>query len=141
MKVGCPVSKVDTELSMSPRLRVEIRRGKKLRHDLRVLATFIRIYCDALHRDVAREPVTLRTCNIEAICGGSVRLCAECRKLLQHAFVKRMACPLDPKPACKHCPTHCYVPAYRARIREVMRFAGRRLVRSGRLDYLWHLLF
>ena len=55
--------------------------------------------------------------------------------------MKRSRCPLDPKPACKHCPVHCYHPTYRQNIREVMRYSGRRLVLSGRLDMLYHLLF
>jgi hypothetical protein len=48
---------------------------------------------------------------------------------------------MDPKPACKHCPQHCYAPRYRDEIREVMRYSGRKLVMSGRVDYLVHLLF
>jgi hypothetical protein len=48
---------------------------------------------------------------------------------------------MDPKPMCKHCPSHCYRPSYRARIREVMKFSGRKMVLSGRLDFLLHLLF
>jgi hypothetical protein len=48
---------------------------------------------------------------------------------------------MDPKPACKHCPSHCYHPDYRKRIREVMRYSGRNMVLGGRLDYLYHLLF
>jgi hypothetical protein len=113
----------------------------KLRKDLKVLATFMRIYCDGEHRDQPRAPVTLKMHDVAAVYGRPVVLCASCRKLLQHAFVKRAACPLDPKPMCKHCPSHCYAPNYRAQVREVMRVAGKRLVWSGRLDYLWHLLF
>jgi hypothetical protein len=48
---------------------------------------------------------------------------------------------MHPKPACKHCPAHCYHPTYRARIREVMKFSGRKMLLGGRLDYLFHLLF
>ncbi|MEW6249955.1 MAG: nitrous oxide-stimulated promoter family protein [Planctomycetota bacterium] len=120
--------------------------ARVVRKDLRILATFIRIYCEGQHRGAVREPVTLRHYAVGALCGSArrprlLRLCPTCRKLLQHAFVKRVGCPLDPKPACKHCPTHCYAPRYREEIRAVMRYAGRRLVLSGRLDYLWHLLF
>ena len=56
-----------------------------------------------------------------------------------HAFVKRQTCPMSPKPSCKKCPQNCYASAYRARIREVMKVSGRRLVLRGRLDYLLHL--
>jgi hypothetical protein len=95
------------------------------RKDLKTLALFIRV----------------KTHDVTAIAGRELVLCESCRKLLAHAFVKRSHCPMHPKPACKHCPSHCYHPAYRAQIREVMRFSGRKMVLGGRLDYLFHLLF
>jgi len=48
---------------------------------------------------------------------------------------------MHPKPACKHCPSHCYHPTYRAKIRQVMKFSGKKMLLGGRLDYLIHLLF
>jgi len=114
---------------------------RKLRRDLRTLARFIGLYCRTRHADAPRTPVTLKTHDVAALNGRPLSLCAECRKLLAHAFVKRTLCPYDPKPMCKKCPTHCYAPRYRAQIREVMRYCGRRLVLRGRLDYLFHLLF
>jgi len=112
-----------------------------LRRDLKTLARFIELYCDQNHKDAARQAVSLRTHDVQAIAGRSISLCAGCRNLLTHAFVKRSNCPMTPKPACKHCPTHCYHPRYRAAIKEVMRFSGRRMVLGGRLGYLIHLLF
>ena len=112
---------------------------RKLRRDLKVLARFIDVYCRHRHRAEEKAPTRLRNIDVEAIYGRSLRLCSECRKLLAHAFIKRLRCPLNPKPACKKCPTHCYAPAYRARIREVMKYSGRRLVLTGRVHYLYHL--
>jgi hypothetical protein len=109
--------------------------------DLRTLALFISIYCDRKHPDSTKEPAFLKTHDVQAIACRPIVLCDECRKLLAHAFVKRSHCPFDPKPACKHCPSHCYHPTYRAQIRQVMKFSGRHLVLSGRLDLLYHLLF
>lgn len=83
----------------------------------------------------------LRSHNVECLTGHAVKLCLDCGKLLAHALVKRSHCPMNPKPACKHCPRHCYHPRYRRMIAEVMRFSGKRLVLSGRVDYLLHLLF
>jgi hypothetical protein len=114
---------------------------RALRRDLKILAQFVRIYCDHRHPQSEKEPLHLRTHDVAAIAGREVVLCANCRKLLAHAFVKRTGCPLDPKPACRRCPAHCYLPKYRAAIREVMRYSGTKLVLSGRLDYLYHLLF
>ena len=45
------------------------------------------------------------------------------------------------KPACRNCPQHCYHPHWRKRIKEVMRFSGAKLLLTGRLDYLFHILF
>ena len=113
----------------------------KLEKDLRVLVRFIRLYCDHRHGAAAKEPFSLRGLDGRSLGRRPVVLCHPCRKLLAHALVKRSRCPLDPKPACKHCPVHCYHPTYRQNIREVMRYSGRRLVLSGRLDMLYHLLF
>jgi hypothetical protein len=113
----------------------------KLRRDLKTLARFIELYCGENHPDAARQAVSLRTHDVRGIAGSAIALCPACTQLLTHAFVKRSHCPMNPKPACKHCPAHCYHPRYRAAIGEVMRFSGRRMVIGGRLDYLIHLLF
>lgn len=111
------------------------------RRDLKTLATFIQLFCDTRHEASERGAPTLRGVDPREVVGRELTLCEDCRKLLQHAFFKRMRCPYDPKPMCKKCPSHCYAPKYREKIREVMRCSGRRMVLGGRLDYLWHLLF
>ena len=119
---------------------------RRKRKDLKTLALFVGIYCRGRHPDRARQPMTKQDLppHFPAARAGIDHLpgvCPECRKLLLHALVKRLACPMVPKPMCKHCPRQCYAPAYRQRIRQVMKYAGRRLVLGGRLDYLYHLLF
>ena len=109
-----------------------------VRKDLRMLGLFIRLYCDDHHEHAA--PVALQGFNLREITGENLRLCPECTKLLAHAFVKRSHCPMDPKPQCKHCSNHCYAPAYQEKIRTVMQYSGRKMILSGRLDYLVHLL-
>ena len=113
----------------------------ELLRDLKTLALFIDLYCRHKHAQAERMPAELRTHDVALIAGRTIVLCPECTKLLAHAFVKRTHCPMDPKPMCKHCPNHCYHPTYRAQIREVMKFSGRKMVLGGRLDYLFHLLF
>ena len=107
--------------------------------DLRILARFIEVYCNSWHKDQPRNEVVLKGHDILALTGRPLYLCESCFKLLAHAFYKRFHCPMHPKPACKHCPQHCYHPLFRQQIREVMKHSGRKLVLSGRLDYLWHL--
>jgi hypothetical protein len=82
-----------------------------------ILRRFIQVYCRRTH----------------ATTGG---LCAACQDLLAYAEDRLDHCPHDPRPACRRCPTHCYRPEYRARIREVMRSSGMYFVRRGRLDWL-----
>jgi hypothetical protein len=115
--------------------------SKELRKDLRTVALFIDLYCRYKHKGSDKRPADLKVYDVPAIAGRKIVVCEECRKLLTHAFVKRAHCPMEPKPACKHCPSHCYHPTYRAQIREVMRFSGRKMLLAGRLDYLVHLLF
>ena len=114
---------------------------QEVKNDLKVLANFIDIYCKNRHFDRPRQPVSLKGHDVNDLAGRPVQLCDTCVKLILHAFVKRTNCPLSPKPACKHCPDHCYHPRYREAIQEVMRYSGRKLILSGRLDYLFHLLF
>lgn len=103
--------------------------------DLRLLARFIACWCHQQH-DPAPRQSTETTGELPAHL-----LCSECRELLSYAIARRRACPLDPKPACKDCPIHCYKPERRAEIRKIMRFSGRHLILRGRLDLLWHYFF
>src|SRR4051794_15923006 len=100
----------------------------ELYQDLKTLALFIDLYCRCKHGDRTREVVHLRTHDVASIATRTIILCPECAKLLAHAFVKRSHCPMHPKPACKHCPSHCYHPVYREKIREVMKFSGRKML-------------
>ena len=84
----------------------------------RVLRRFIEVYCHAHHG--ASPP----------------QLCEECLELWEYALAKLGRCPYDPKPKYKHCPTHCYKPGMRDRIKQVMRFSGIYNVKRGRLDWL-----
>jgi hypothetical protein len=113
----------------------------ELTRDLKTLALFISLYCRYKHTQVPKTIAQMKSHNVTQIAGRPVELCPECTKLLMHAFVKRTSCPMDPKPMCKHCPSHCYAPHYRARIQEVMRYSGKKMLFAGRLDYLFHLLF
>jgi len=115
--------------------------AKSIESDVQTLATFIETYCHGNHSDAAKRLPTLRPQELALLGDKLPFLCEECHKLLTHAVVKRSHCPMDPKPACKHCSNHCYAPVYRQKIREVMKYSGRKLVLSGRVDYLLHLLF
>lgn len=115
--------------------------SKKLLRDGQVLCRFVSIYCDAHHRDRSRN-VFIGRGKIVSLQGGlKPELCRECAEILGYGLGKLLLCPYDPKPRCKHCPTHCYAPRQRKQIREIMRFSGKWLVTHGRLDLLFKLLF
>jgi hypothetical protein len=91
--------------------------------DQHILEEFVHIYCGGRHKTPNGQ------------------LCADCQDLLAYSLERLLRCPQDPKPSCKHCEIHCYKPVYRERIRDVMRYSGKRLLLQGRLDLLWHYLF
>ncbi len=56
-------------------------------------------------------------------------LCPECQALLDYAFERLRRCPFqENKPTCAKCTVHCYKPAMREKVRQVMRHAGPRML-------------
>jgi hypothetical protein len=81
---------------------------------------------------IAREKRTIQAM-IEVFCRARHRshgaLCPECQELYGYAVARLDRCPFGAeKTTCAKCPVHCYKPAMRERIREVMRFAGPRML-------------
>ncbi len=107
----------------------------RVKRDIAVLAGFVSIYCRENH-DGEKLPFAPGKLLSPLFDGADITVCDDCSRLLLHGAVKRSMCPLDPKPSCKKCVTHCYAPGYRDKIREVMRFSGMYLIRHGRLDLL-----
>lgn len=113
---------------------------RKERKDLKILGLFTALYCRECHGGEKRPFVGEGWLSTHAG-RGNLRLCAECGDFLDYALQRRLKCPLEEKPACKNCRIHCYRPGHREKVREIMRFSGKRLIRRGRLDLLWHYLF
>lgn len=56
-------------------------------------------------------------------------LCAECQDLLDYARFRRSLCPFgDKKTFCSNCKIHCYKPEMHEKMRNVMKFAGPRMM-------------
>ena len=69
------------------------------------------------------------------------RPCDQCRELLEYALLRLDNCPFqENKTTCGNCPIHCYKPAMREKIREVMQYAGPRMIRHHPLLALGHVL-
>ena len=119
---------------------LERMRDDAVAHDTRVVADFIRIWCDAQHRDRPRRAV-----DTDAAAAGVYRkrlaLCDECMAHLAYAEKRRAYCQQDPKPFCAHCPTQCYSPEEQEWQRTMMRHSGPRSVLHGHaLDGIRHAL-
>ncbi|RQW83590.1 MAG: nitrous oxide-stimulated promoter family protein [Geobacter sp.] len=68
-------------------------------------------------------------------------LCPECRALLNYALERIDRCPYQgDKPVCSTCPIHCYQPAMREKVRQVMRYAGPRMLLRHPLLSVLHFL-
>ncbi len=57
------------------------------------------------------------------------RLCESCEELHSYAMQRIERCPFkEEKPTCAKCPVHCYKPTMREQVRQVMRYAGPRML-------------
>lgn len=71
----------------------------------------------------------------------STQLCPDCARLCDYALGRLDCCRYgEQKPRCKACTTHCYGPAQREAIREVMRYIGPRMVYLGPWEFIRHYL-
>jgi len=124
---------------MSERLRERLREPE-VATDVRVSGDFVRLYCDGHHADRDRKPLV--SAGVDEDCYRRVPvLCEDCASLQVYAEKRRAFCPLDPKPMCKKCPTHCYKDDKRRQMREVMRYSGKKSIQRGRLDLVYHYFF
>ena len=61
--------------------------------------------------------------------GAHDALCPECAELRDYALARLDKCPFqESKSTCANCTVHCYKPDMRQRVREVMRYAGPRMM-------------
>lgn len=68
-------------------------------------------------------------------------LCAECAALQDYALRRLRRCVFtDQKPTCLDCTVHCYSRSMQQRIREIMRYAGPRMLLRHPYLAISHLL-
>ena len=73
--------------------------------------------------------------------GTEDKLCADCSQLLDYALLRLKYCPFqEGKTTCGNCPRHCYKPDMRERVRQVMRFAGPRMIWTHPLLAIGHMI-
>lgn len=67
-------------------------------------------------------------------------LCPQCQALLDYAHKRLEHCKFgEDKPSCARCPVHCYKPAMREQIRQVMRYSGPRMLLHNPIMAIRHL--
>lgn len=94
--------------------------AKRLR-EKRIVAEMITLYC----RDHHQAPAP----------------CADCAALIAYAHMRSDKCPfMENKTFCSNCSVHCYQPDMRERIREVMRYAGPRMIKTHPIMAIRHLV-
>lgn len=104
------------------------RRRKREKH---TISQMIALYC------VNNHDAELRT--EQAYCEESV--CSECALLDAYAVERTEQCrKMDVKTSCEECENHCYNPQQRERIREVMRYAGPRMITKHPIAAIRHLI-
>ena len=86
----------------------------------------------AIPRAIATEKKTVEVM-VRVYCaehhGHAVDICTHCAALLGYSHARLDACPYGTdKPACRACQTHCYRPAEREAMRNIMRLAGPRML-------------
>ena len=96
---------------------------KRLARERLTMSKMVCMYCSAHHN------------------GSGEMLCASCREFLDYADVRLEKCPYgEEKPTCANCPIHCYKPARKAQARDIMRYAGPRMLLRHPLLAIAHQL-
>lgn len=73
--------------------------------------------------------------------GSKHGFCTECAELDNYARLRSDKCPfMETKTFCSNCKVHCYKPAMREKIREVMRFSGPRMIFYHPLTAIRHVI-
>ena len=96
--------------------------GPRIEREKRTVGAMVHIHCRGKH-------------------GTRRGLCPECAELLEYSHARLDSCRFqEGKPTCGGCSVHCYRPDIRPRIREVMRYAGPRMLLRHPVMAVRHLL-
>lgn len=96
-------------------------------------------------REFEKEVVTWM---IKKYCRGNHKLkhngnvpCEDCKQLIEYAVFRSDKCPfIETKTFCNNCKVHCYKPEMRAKIKEVMRYSGPRMLFSHPVMAISHVI-
>jgi predicted amidophosphoribosyltransferase len=103
------------------------RTPRRLSREEKTIAAMVVLYCRDHHRTTPA--------------GRDEGLCRQCAALLHYSRARLEKCRYGAeKPTCARCETHCYKPAMRERVREVMRYSGPRMLARHPVLAAAHLL-
>jgi len=95
---------------------------QRLERERATIEAMVRIYCEGKHAT-------------------NGALCEPCGELLAYAEQRLRKCPFqEEKPPCADCPIHCYQPRLREQVKQVMRYAGPRMMLRHPVYALRHWL-
>ncbi len=91
----------------------------------KTIVLMIGLYCrDHQHKDAKKDS----------------SLCDDCQKIKEYSILKLINCPFGgSKPVCSKCTVHCYKPGMRKKVREIMRYAGPRMLFEHPMIALKHV--
>ena len=101
---------------------------EKRQWEKKVVSQMIGIYCRGNHKEGSRK-------------AGRKGLCPDCAELEAYARMRSDKCPfMETKTFCSNCKVHCYQPEKREKIRQVMRYAGPRMIFHDPINAIRHVL-
>ncbi|MCL1143572.1 nitrous oxide-stimulated promoter family protein [Shewanella gaetbuli] len=96
----------------------------KLLFEFQTISAMVEIYCKAHHCNKPQNS-----------------LCESCDEFLAYAETRLDRCPYgQEKPTCNKCPVHCYKPKMKQKAREIMIYAGPRMLLPHPIMAIKHLL-
>lgn len=103
---------------------------KHWRDEKKLIPVMILKYCKGNHKAKRKEEGVSKKC-----------LCSECTKLNEYALFRLEKCPFKKnKGFCSFCKIHCYIPEYKTKIKDVMRYAGPRMLLSHPIFSISHVV-
>ena len=119
----------------------------RLQRESLTIKLMIGIYCQGNHKNPLLTPL-ITPAGARSVKGGmgvsspdEESLCPTCGDLLRYSLKRIEKCPFRAdKPTCGRCPVHCYKSEKRAQVRQVMRYAGPRMLLYHPLLTVFHYL-
>ncbi len=102
-------------------LKMRSRQSDRINNEKKTVGIMVRLYCRRAE--------------------GNRNLCQDCHELLNYAEARLDRCRFGKdKPTCRKCPVHCYKPDMREKMRNVMRWAGPRMMLYHPIEAIRHLI-